>query len=62
MIAPCLNCKDRSVGCHSHCAAYTTYKEKLAAKRAQISSDVKAYWAVQKYKKDKRAERYKRHN
>ena len=61
MTVPCFGCRNRYSGCHSHCAAYTTYKEELAAKRDQVSSEVKEYWALRKYKIEKYAERYKKH-
>ncbi len=26
MIAPCMNCKEREIGCHSHCEKYSGYR------------------------------------
>lgn len=30
---PCKDCKDRSVGCHSVCGKYSTYKLQIACAR-----------------------------
>lgn len=27
MIAPCMNCPDREIGCHGHCERYKTFRE-----------------------------------
>ena len=35
MKAPCLNCKERVLGCHSHCERYTTF----AKERERIYED-----------------------
>lgn len=29
MKSPCMNCKCRSIGCHSKCPGYAAYKNKL---------------------------------
>ena len=44
MKAPCLNCPDHAVGCHSTCQKYASYKSYLeemrnARKREQVTSD-----------------------
>ena len=61
MTVPCLNCKDRYVGCHGHCPRYITYKEELSKKRGLVNQVIESYWSERKYKSAKRAERYKKH-
>lgn len=44
-IAPCKDCPDREVGCHSKCARYLSWKEQNeAAKRAKaLEYDADSY-------------------
>ena len=34
-IAPCYNCQDRKVGCHSNCNQYQRYKNRNIKKRTE---------------------------
>ena len=42
--APCFNCQDRQVGCHSNCQSYLDYQAKNSAIRTKrIEEHEKAY-------------------
>ena len=38
-VKSCLNCKDRVLGCHSHCASYAEQTRQHAARRAKQRKD-----------------------
>ena len=40
-IAPCKDCKDRHVGCHSKCEKYLEYKKELQKAKHQEKIDKK---------------------
>lgn len=37
--APCKDCEDRELGCHSHCIAYLRYKAELDEVHKKSSED-----------------------
>lgn len=46
--APCKNCEDRQLGCHSQCERYKKFKEESQAEKENIEKqkrlDGGAYW------------------
>lgn len=62
MTVPCLDCKDRSILCHSSCEKYAAYKERMSKQRPYTDLAVKSYWSERKFKRDKAAERCKKHH
>lgn len=41
--APCLGCKDRTIGCHSTCMRYLDYKIQLKKQRDREIADATPY-------------------
>ena len=59
---PCKNCEKRSVGCHSSCADYISYKEHRENRRAELKGiregNAFCYSVKGKINHDWRHERY----
>lgn len=36
---PCKGCSERALNCHSRCAKYKTYKQKLEENRAKVNAE-----------------------
>ena len=52
MNAPCMNCSDRCVNCHSNCNIYKTWKAEHDEKEQKIrEAKQKEYYANGRYKK-----------
>ena len=41
---PCLDCKDREVGCHSKCEKYSVWLDDLHKKKNMIKQNKQAYY------------------
>lgn len=50
---PCLDCKDRTVGCHGNCERYKEYREWLAERNETIISEKKKDQGAVAYSKEK---------
>lgn len=56
--APCKDCEDRELGCHSHCIAYRKYKderEKAINKRVSATKADETFFDLQHIRKKRRA-------
>lgn len=56
--APCKDCEDRELGCHSHCIAYKKYKderEKALNKKLSTTRSDEVYFDLQRTRKKRRA-------
>ena len=42
--APCKNCEDRCVGCHSSCQRYITFKHEIDEKNKEIREKKEKIW------------------
>lgn len=40
MIAPCKDCRERHLGCHSECEKYKAYRETLDSKNAKRKEEI----------------------
>lgn len=62
MVAPCLNCAERTQGCHATCEAYARWRKSFdiiaAEQRKRYNDDALAVLA--EYAKKAKAERYRR--
>ena len=57
MISPCKNCEMRSIGCHSVCKYYKTYRENLDNFNSKIKEEKNKEVAFIEYKREKRKHR-----
>ena len=56
MKSPCLNCKKRVLGCHSHCGDYATFKAQLEKeKQAKILEIKQTEITIARIKRTKRS-------
>ena len=56
VIAPCKDCRDRVLGCHSHCEKYMTYKKKHDEEMTAFHKEKEIDASIH-YERDKRIRR-----
>ena len=52
--SPCLNCPDRTIGCHSACDKYKQFQENLAEEKAlayEARRKESEYWSMRSHAK-----------
>ena len=50
--APCLDCPDRKVGCHSECPKYAEFKREVDESRAMVNKALMAEGKIARYVKE----------